>query len=410
MITLPHVAGRIFEQPLAIEPRKLDVIIGAISPRLRGEMAFLSDDDEDDDTPPSATVTNGVATISICGTLVSKSGGMNALSGMTSYADIARQFTAAVADPSVTGIVLAIDSPGGEVTGMFDLADMMSAARGVKPICAFCECAASAAYMLASTADKIIVSRTAITGSIGVIAIHMDQSGADEKDGLKYTAIYAGARKNDGNPHAPLSDEAKAGIQSRIDQIYGMFTGAVAKNRTMPVTAVKDTQAAVYMGQAGVDIGLADAVGTCDDAAYSVLSAARAGSKSVFAVTAVPANPKPTGVISMETQTAEQIKASTDAAVATAVAAALAESATITDLCALAGKPELASGYLSAKKTSADVRADLMKMKADEQAKAALNPNVDPTKQGAAGDTVEANFGKAKPWSEITDAINGRKK
>ena len=185
MITLPRVAARIFGEPLAISREKLEVIVTAVGPRLQGMP--LDDPEEVAGRQPAAVDPDGIATIDICGTLVAKASGMGAMSGLTSYADIAADFQAAIANPQARGILLAIDSPGGEVNGMFDLADMMAQARGQKPILAVVNCAASAAYLLASTADQIIVSRTGITGSIGIIALHLDQSQADEKAGLKYT-------------------------------------------------------------------------------------------------------------------------------------------------------------------------------------------------------------------------------
>jgi signal peptide peptidase SppA len=410
MIKLPHVAGRIFGEPLAIEPGKLDVIVSAIGPRLRG---YYDDDaDSGDDAAPQPSTyqvtSDGIAQIDICGTLVSKSSGMNALSGLTSYADISRQFSAAVADQNVRGIALMVNSPGGEVTGMLDLADAMYGARGQKPVVAIVDCAASAAYCLASAADQIVVTRTALVGSIGVIALHLDQSEADAKAGLKYTAIFAGDRKDDGNPHEPLSPEAKASLQGRIDQVYGMFTTAVARNRSMTDAKVRGTQAAVYMGQDGVNAGLADSVGTVDDASAMLRRAISSGSKSIFAVHVAPA----TNSQQEHHMTAEELAAQNTAVIEAAKLQAgkdaHANAALITDICALAGKPDLASGYLASGKSVADIRAELMKAKADEQAKTALDSSVllksEKSKLGG-----EESYGKASPWESIMASVTGQK-
>ena len=146
--------------------------------------------------------------------------------GLQSYEMIRADFQDAVADPRIQGILLDVDSPGGEVGGLFDLADEIFAARAEKPIYAIAnDDAFSAAYALASSAERLFVTSTGGVGSVGVIAIHVDQSSFDEKVGRKYTAVFAGAKKNDFNPHEPLSDSAKDELQSQIDSLYDMFVG-----------------------------------------------------------------------------------------------------------------------------------------------------------------------------------------
>jgi ClpP class serine protease len=129
--------------------------------------------------------------------------------GGTSYDSIREEFQAALADPSVGAIVFDIDSPGGEVSGCFDLVDEIFNARGIKPISAIVnEMAYSAAYAIASAADKVILPRTGGVGSVGVICVHMDQSQYDANVGVKFTPIFAGSHKGDFTPHAPLSTSA----------------------------------------------------------------------------------------------------------------------------------------------------------------------------------------------------------
>ena len=408
MITLPRVASRVFGEPLAIEPGKLSVIVSAIGPRLQGFQDDSEDVDPDDAAMPYR-VMDGIAVIGIYGTLVCKSSGMSALSGMTSYADIAANFSKAMSDPSISGIVLSIDSPGGEVNGMLDCADLMYGARGTKPVVAFVNCAASAAYALGSTADKMVVSRTGLTGSVGIIALHLDESAADEKAGLKYTAIYAGDRKNDGNPHAPLSPEAKDGMQSRIDTVYGMFTESVARNRGMKDSAVRATQAAVYMGQAGVDAGFADSVGTIDDAANMLRATISKGDKSLYAISGASApNSTEEEVPIMETPNPADAKTPTPAEIEALLAQArtegYADAAHVAELCVLAGKPDYIAAFISEKKSAADVRKILIDAKVKEQPE--LDPGVMP---GADAAAANKQPGKARPWKEVIGALAGRK-
>ncbi len=127
MTVLPHLAARLFGVPLAIHRPKLDLILAVLGPRvgvaeLAAPAGFTA--------PPRATAppTSGVAVIPIHGTLVRRTVGLEAESGLTSYTQLAAQLDAALANPEVAAIVLDIDSPGGESGGVFDLADRIRAA------------------------------------------------------------------------------------------------------------------------------------------------------------------------------------------------------------------------------------------------------------------------------------------
>ncbi len=146
--------------------------------------------------------------------LTKKPGAFDEMLGMTSYEQIEVQVKQALEDSSIETILLDIDSPGGEVNGIFDLADFIYSARAKKRIVAIAnDDAYSAAYAIASSAEKIFLTRTSGVGSIGVIASHIDQSGFDEKCGIKYTTIFTGKRKNDLNPHEPISSESLKSLE-----------------------------------------------------------------------------------------------------------------------------------------------------------------------------------------------------
>jgi signal peptide peptidase SppA len=325
---LPHVASRVFGSPLLIQPRKLDVILRVLGPRigLSGK-AILPDDEEDDpaDRNPYTVTPDGIAVISVTGSLVRKSSFMDAYSGLTSYAAIETEFFDAVTNPSVKGILLDIDSPGGECAGCFDLADAIYAQRGTKPIYAIAnESMFSAAYALGSAADKIFVTRTGGVGSIGVICLHVDQSGMDAQDGLKFTPIYAGDHKNDFTPHEPLADDVKNEMQAEVDRLYGMFVDTVARNRGLSTQRVKDTQAALFWGPDAVKSGLADSAGNIGDALgalASVLPTVTAPQRVIsIAGTSVAANSiqKEVTLVSENNQVADQTPATQPEPVAVA--------------------------------------------------------------------------------------------
>jgi signal peptide peptidase SppA len=176
---------------------------------------------------------------------------------------IAAQFAAAASDPMVRGIALEIDSFGGEVAGVFDLADAIRAARASKPVWAFvAEHAFSAGYALASQADRIILPRTGAVGSIGVVVMHADLSGQLSDLGVTVTLIHSGAHKVDGNPYAPLPAPVRDRIQAEIDSIRKLFAETVAagRGRRLSAEAALATEAECYRGAEAVAAGLADEV------------------------------------------------------------------------------------------------------------------------------------------------------
>jgi signal peptide peptidase SppA len=193
--------------------------------------------------------------------LTKKSELFDSFFGTTSYEEIRELISLALEEASIHSILLDIDSPGGEVSGLFDLVDFIYESREIKPIYAIAnDYAFSAAYAIASTASKIFVNRTSGVGSIGVIATHIDQSAYDKKEGIKYTTIFAGDRKNDLSPHEPISDEAISDLQKEVDRLYEMFVAVVARNRNISTAQIRATQAALYYGADSLSLGLADEV------------------------------------------------------------------------------------------------------------------------------------------------------
>ncbi|VVE55498.1 serine peptidase [Pandoraea communis] len=289
MKNYPFAAARIFDVPLAIHPAKGQVIAKALAsrfgisdvefaggaPAVVTPMAY----DEWDDGPSGSSdetpydLHEGIAIIDVSGTLVQKSSNLRPYSGMLGYNAIRHNFIDALNDKKVRAIALSIDSPGGEVAGCFDLADLIYESRSVKPTLAILsESAFSAAYALASACEQITVPRTGGTGSVGVICMHIDQSKAIDRAGLAVTIIKYGDRKADGNQFNPLTKEALERFQSDVDEMGELFVATVARNRNLPVETVRKTQATTFLGAAGVEIGFADAVMAPDEAFRSLLA------------------------------------------------------------------------------------------------------------------------------------------
>lgn len=185
----------------------------------------------------------------------------------TGYTYIAKALDRGLADGEVKGIAFVIDSGGGHVAGNFDLVDRIYGSRDQKPIRAFAaEHAYSAAYSIASAASSITVSRTGGVGSIGVVTSHFDVSKAMDNEGYKITFIHFGKHKVDGNAYEPLPADVKERIQARIDALGQVFVSTVARNRGMTEKAVRDTEALTFIAEEAVSNGLADSIGSLDDA------------------------------------------------------------------------------------------------------------------------------------------------
>jgi len=211
-------------------------------------------------------VRDGVLTIPVAGSLINDFG-YTFMGWVTGYDYVWKAYERGMADPEVQGIVFKVNSPGGEVSGNFDLVDYLHSLRAEKPTLAVAsDHAYSAAYNIASAAGEIYVSRTGGVGSIGVVTMHIDLSEYMKKMGIGITFVHAGKHKVDGNPYEPLKPEVKKRMQSRIDGLYSIFVSSVARNRDMDEEAVRSTEALTYSAEESVEVGLADAVSSFDDA------------------------------------------------------------------------------------------------------------------------------------------------
>ncbi|HYH39906.1 MAG TPA: S49 family peptidase [Azospirillum sp.] len=264
-------------KPWVILPSKLDEIQALIALRLGGDKAeaatlerFRAARDEQAATLAAARAqaTRGsVALIPVYGAIGYRMNMMMYYSGGTSIQQLTAAFRQAMADPNIGTIVLDIDSPGGSVEGVPELADEILKAREDKRIIAVSNClAASAAYWLASACSEVVVTPSGEVGSIGVYVLHWDYSGACEMEGTKPTFIFAGKHKVDGNPYEPLEEEARAAMQADVDRYYDMFCAAVAKGRGAKVADVKAGygEGRCVGAREAVALGMADRVASLD--------------------------------------------------------------------------------------------------------------------------------------------------
>ena len=238
----PHVASLVYSSVWAILPEKLSDILGFIEVKRAG--GTISHDEIDAlvagrrDAPGNV---GNLAVIPIYGVISQRASLLNQASGGTSIDGIRGRFRQAMADPSVDAILFDVDSPGGTVNGVDELANEIYQSRKVKPTVAVANTlAASAAYWLATAASEFYASPSADVGSIGVFTAHDDVSKALDSKGVKTTLVSAGKYKTEGHPYGPLTDEAKAAMQERVNDHYGMFTRRIAQNRGVDVSAVRN--------------------------------------------------------------------------------------------------------------------------------------------------------------------------
>ncbi len=383
-MNLPHLASRLYGTPLLLARAKLDVILSVLGERVNWPEHELA-------TPliphrSQIDAPAGIAVIPVVGSLVRRTVGLDPASGFTSYAEITGMVDAALVDPSIEGIVLDIDSPGGEAGGVFELGERIRAADAVKPVWAVAsDTAFSAAYAIGCSASRLLVSRTGGVGSIGVIAMHVDQTARDAQQGYRYTPITAGDHKNDFSPHEALGPEAHARLQAEVDRLYGLFVDHVAAMRKLDADAVRATEAGIYFGMDAVTAGLADAVGSLDTVLteFSSFLVARRARGHALPVSTRSLAASPSTLMENPTmpmtdpidqpQTDEPVPSATpeadkpvaDEASPATTDASRADAVAIAELCQLAGHPELTAAFLAEGVSEAQVRKALLASRAD---------------------------------------------
>lgn len=268
----PHLAARVLNQPLMMDPSWAQGFFNTLGERLGATAAKdaaaaegLSPQGAWSSSPEREArpyrVEQGIAVVGVTGTLVHKFGYMKPLCGMTGYDGIVARMSMAISDPDVKGVLLDIDSPGGEVSGAFDTADLIARMGKVKPVWALSgDTATSAAYLLASACSRRLITQTGTVGSVGVVVAHRSVQKKLQDEGVEITLIHAGSHKVDGNPYEALPDEVRKDIQARIDETRMMFAQKVSDNTGLSLKTVLGTEARTFDGEEAVRLGLADEV------------------------------------------------------------------------------------------------------------------------------------------------------
>lgn len=209
-----------------------------------------------------------VALIPVYGVISPRTSMFARASGGTSAEAIGAAFGQAMADPAVDGIVFDVDSPGGVVEGIAELAAEIRGARGVKPIAAVANhTAASAAYWPFAGVDEFVATPSALVGSIGIFTAHDDLTEAMAKVGVKRTVISAGKYKAEGVLGTSLSEDALVAVQGMVDHFYGQMTSDIAKGRGVPVDSVRSGfgEGRIVTADKAVALGMVDRIDSLDN-------------------------------------------------------------------------------------------------------------------------------------------------
>lgn len=284
-----RIIQAVTESPWAILPAKLAVIRDLLALRARGER--LTDEEIQERLTPVEMAAagrsqvkggSGVAVLPLVGTVVPRADIFSEMSGAVSVQRFQAAFRQALADPEVGSIVIDVDSPGGQVSGVEELSTEIYEAREQKPVTAVANSlAASAAYWIATAAEELVITPSGEVGSIGVFAMHEDLSRMLENEGVGVTLVSAGKYKTEGNPFEPLTEEARAAVQGRVDEYYEMFVAAVARNRGVKRSDVRHGfgQGRVVGASEAMSLGMADRIGTLDQTVDRLLGSRRRRSR-----------------------------------------------------------------------------------------------------------------------------------
>lgn len=238
-----------------LEKNKLDLITSVFLSILNGSSQVNSlEDSEENEFKPDYVVKNGVGILEIEGMLLHKASYLDAMCGMVSTTNLHEIFIKMTKDTNVKEILLYFDSPGGEVTGIFEFQETIN--NSTKKVVAFTDSMmASAAYVLASGANEIIATPSAIVGSIGVISQIVKEIGSTN---YQTYSIYAGKYKAYGSSNTPLKEDELDYFQKKVDRVYEKMVTSIAISRGIDVNSVKENQAEA--GQAEFLLELVDKI------------------------------------------------------------------------------------------------------------------------------------------------------
>lgn len=200
----------------------------------------------------------------------------------------------AVEDKLVRGIILRLDTPGGDVTSsdiLYREIIKFKKGTGLPVVALMMGVAASGGYYVASACDAIVAHPSTITGSIGVISLFPDVEGLLSKVGVKVQVVKSGELKDAGSPFRDLSEEEQRLFQGIVDELYERFLEVIHEKRKDALSLEEIRNLAdgrVYTAQQAMKLKLIDEIGYFDEALNRVLSLSRIGDARVISYSYYP--------------------------------------------------------------------------------------------------------------------------
>lgn len=283
MSKFAHVSGRLLNSPLMLRPEKIEMLVAALADRIGivkleaidgttlGALEMQRKAEEAITAPrrdrQGFYVSGDIAIIPASGTLVHKLGGVDPYSGMVGYDQIVTMASAAHKDDSINGVMLEVDSGGGEAAGAFEASRQLRsiAQSSGKPMFAFAnEMMCSSAYAVGCSADMVMTTEMGIIGSIGVWMALVNQERALDMHGLDVTVIRAGKLKAKGIPIEELEPETVDKFQQSVDRTWDLFANLVSEHRGISVETIKGWEGDWFHADKALELDLIDAIGSPD--------------------------------------------------------------------------------------------------------------------------------------------------
>lgn len=246
--------NKVFNEPWLIDTKTHYAIQQTLINRIQGQDVKLFNGESKVEEKRPYQVIGSTAVINMFGVVGKHLSGLEMSCGGLSLDASQALMKLADADPQVSKTLLHFNSPGGTVTGVYETGKFISELS--KPVYAFTETQiCSAAYWLASKTDGIIATPSASLGSIGVYMAFMDSSEKLAKEGVKLDLIKSGEFKAMGIK--PLSEDERAILQERVEQIHEQFKAEVNEKRTVDPAFMEGL---TYTGEQSIENGLADSL------------------------------------------------------------------------------------------------------------------------------------------------------
>lgn len=283
MSKFAHVSGRLLNSPLMLRPEKIEMLVAALADRIGivkleaidgttlGALEMQRKAEEAITAPrrdrQGFYVSGDIAIIPASGTLVHKLGGVDPYSGMVGYDQIVTMASAAHKDDSINGVMIEVDSGGGEAAGAFEASRQLRsiADSSGKPMFAFAnEMMCSSAYAVGCSADMVMTTEMGIIGSIGVWMALVNQERALDMSGLDVTVIRAGKLKAKGIPIEELEPETVNKFQESVNRTWDLFANLVSEHRGISVETIKGWEGDWFHADKALELDLIDGIGSPD--------------------------------------------------------------------------------------------------------------------------------------------------